>query len=74
MLITRHPLVNTRHSYTETPYNPTTIFGVLGVDHFFDPDNPLLQRSAVLRHQVVLVASMLFFSVGAQGSYFNVGE
>jgi len=53
MPITRHPSVNTRYSYTETPYNPTTIFGVLGVDLFFDPDSPLLKRPAVLRHQVV---------------------
>ena len=39
MPITRHPSVNTQHSYTETPYNPTTIFDVLGVDLFSDPDS-----------------------------------
>jgi hypothetical protein len=53
MPITRHLSVNTQHSYTETPYNPTTIFDVLGVDLFSDPDSPLLKRPAVLRHPVV---------------------
>ncbi len=74
MPITRHPSVNTRYSYTETPYNPTTIFGVPEGDHFFDPDNPLLQRPVVPHHQVVLAASILFFSVGPQGAYFDVRE
>ena len=59
--ITHHPSVNTRHSYTETRYSPAIVIGAPGVDHFFDPDSPLLRRPEALHHRVALEASTLFF-------------
>jgi len=72
MHIIYYPSMNIRHTYTEMPYNPAIVVGAPGADHFFDPGNPLLWQLAVLRYQAVLVASILFFSVGMQGAYFNI--
>jgi len=39
--IIHHPRVSTRHTYTETQYNPSILFGAPGVDPSFDPGSPL---------------------------------